>query len=141
MSVACGHCLTCDPETGCPPPPVCRPPDRPERAKLVVSPARGIGQRLRFKWRGGRILLADLGDPARGLPPCEACHGLSLEGPVETPLLLGQSTPYLEQQLQLFASRQRDNDLFVRMRTIAAELTPAEMRGLAVYYGGNPAPR
>lgn len=85
--------------------------------------------------------MATIGDPARGLPPCEACHGLSLGGPVETPLLLGQSTPYLEQQLQLFASRQRNNDLFVRMRTIAAQLTPAEMRGLAVYYGGNPAPR
>ncbi|HEX6130588.1 MAG TPA: hypothetical protein VF044_02600, partial [Actinomycetota bacterium] len=63
--VACGHCLPCDPVTGCPAPPVCRTPDRPERAKLVVSPARDIGQRLRFKWRGGRIVLPDLGDPAR----------------------------------------------------------------------------
>jgi hypothetical protein len=62
--VDCGHCLACDPATGCPPPPVCRAPDRPARARLVVS-TRPSGRRLRFKWRGGRIPLADFGDPTR----------------------------------------------------------------------------
>jgi cytochrome c553 len=85
--------------------------------------------------------LATIGDPARGLAPCNACHGPSRSGPEETPVLLGQSRPYLEEQLQLFASRERDNDLFIRMRTIAAQLTPEEMRGLAIYYGGNPVHR
>lgn len=56
-------------------------------------------------------------------------------------MLLGQSSAYLEQQLQLFASGERSGDLFGRMRTIARQLTPEEMRGLAIYYGGNPVPR
>jgi cytochrome c553 len=84
------------------------------------------------------VELATIGDPARGLAPCDACHGPSRSGPEETPVLLGQARPYLEEQLRLFASKERDNDLFVRMRTIAAQLTPEEMRGLAIYYGGNP---
>ena len=87
------------------------------------------------------VRLATIGDPARGLAPCDACHGPSRSGPEGTPVLLGQSQPYLEEQLRLFASRERDNDLFVRMRTIAAQLTPEEMRGLAIYYGGNPVHR
>lgn len=84
------------------------------------------------------VSLATIGDPARGLAPCDACHGRSRDGPQESPVLLGQSRPYLEEQLRLFASEQRDNDLFARMRTIAAQLTPEELRGLAIYYGGNP---
>lgn len=83
--------------------------------------------------------LAKLGDTARGLASCDSCHGTSRSGPDGTPVLLGQSAPYLEQQLQLFASGERDNDLFARMRVIADKLTPEEMRGLAIYYGGKPA--
>jgi cytochrome c553 len=85
--------------------------------------------------------LATMGDPARGLAACEACHGPSQSGPEGTPVLLGQSVPYLEQQLQLFASGDRGNDLFARMRVIARQLTPEEMHSLAIYYGGNPVPR
>lgn len=83
--------------------------------------------------------LAKLGDTARGFASCDSCHGTSRSGPDGTPVLLGQSAPYLEQQLQLFASGERDNDLFARMRVIADKLTPEEMRGLAIYYGGKPA--
>jgi cytochrome c553 len=84
--------------------------------------------------------LATIGDPRRGLAACDACHGASQSGPEGAPGLLGQSMSYLEQQLQLFASGERDNDLFARMRTIASQLTPDEMNRLAIYYGGNPAP-
>jgi cytochrome c553 len=83
--------------------------------------------------------LAREGDPARGIPSCDSCHGPSRSGPEGTPLLLGQSATYIEEQLKKFAARERHNDVFERMRTIAHQLTPEEMRALAVYYHGMPA--
>ena len=83
--------------------------------------------------------LARLGDPNRSLPACDSCHGANHSGPADTPVLLGQSASYLELQLQLFASDERKNDLYARMREISRKLTPAEMHGLAVYYRGVPA--
>ena len=38
------------------------------------------------------------------------------------------------QQLKLYASGERRNDVYARMRTIAAQLTDEEIRGLAAYY-------
>lgn len=80
--------------------------------------------------------LARRGDIVRRIPSCDSCHGGALVGPEGALVLLGQSAPYIEQQLQLFASGERDNDLYGRMRDIAARLTPEEMRQLAMYYGG-----
>jgi len=34
----------------------------------------------------------------------------------------------------LYASGERRNDVYGRMRVIASKLTPAEINGLAVYY-------
>lgn len=85
--------------------------------------------------------LVTLGDPARGVAACDSCHGASRGGPQDSPALLGQSAAYLEQQLQLFASGERNNDLFSRMRVIANQLTADEMRALAIYYRGHAAPR
>jgi cytochrome c553 len=87
------------------------------------------------------IQLARQGDTARAIPSCDSCHGSSRSGPEGAPILLGQSSPYLETQLKNFASATRRNDIFERMRTIARQLTPDEMHGLAIYYGGMPAPR
>lgn len=84
--------------------------------------------------------LARRGDPARSLPACDSCHGANHSGPPDAPVLLGQSAPYLELQLQLFASGERKNDVYARMREISRKLTAAEMHGLAVYYRGVPAP-
>ncbi len=83
--------------------------------------------------------LARIGDPARAIPSCDSCHGLSRSGPEAAPLLLGQSSPYLEQQLKDFGTGERHNDFFKRMRTIAHQLTPDEERRLAIYYQGMPA--
>jgi cytochrome c553 len=82
--------------------------------------------------------LAREGDPRRAIPPCDSCHGPSRSGPEEAPLLLGQSTSYLETQLKNFGTDERHNDFFQRMRIIAHELTPEEERGLAIYYHGMP---
>ena len=85
------------------------------------------------------LLLVAKGDPVRGNAACNACHGANRNGPEEAPALTGQSTHYIEQQLKNFASAERGNDFFERMRSIARLLTPDEMRRLAIYYGGAPA--
>lgn len=93
---------------------------------------------------GQRYLAADpgieklvrVGDPSRGIPACNACHGAGVGGPIETPTLVGQHAAYLQRQLQLYATRERTNDVYGRMRDISVRLTPAEARGLAEYYQG-----
>lgn len=84
--------------------------------------------------------LARRGDPARAIASCDSCHGPSRSGPEEAPILLGQSAPYLAQQLENFASGTRGNDVFERMRTIGRQLTPDEIHRLAAYYSGVSAP-
>jgi len=76
------------------------------------------------------------GDVGRGLPPCAACHQVRAGGPIETPTLTGQYAQYLEAQLQAFAGGTRHNDIYHRMRSVAAKLTPNEIRLLAIRYSG-----
>jgi cytochrome c553 len=76
----------------------------------------------------------EIGDPSRNLPPCASCHRPGSGGPIETPILSEQHTEYLIQQLQLYASGERRNDVYGRMRIIAAKLAPAEITGLARHY-------
>ena len=78
--------------------------------------------------------LVELGDPSRNIPPCAACHRPGSGGPIETPILAEQREEYLASQLKLYASGERRNDVYGRMRTIAAKLTPTEINGLAGYY-------
>jgi cytochrome c553 len=80
------------------------------------------------------VQLVELGDPARNIPPCAACHRPGSGGPIETPILSEQQREYLVQQLRMYASGERRNDVYARMRTIAVRLTPAEIDGLAGYY-------
>jgi cytochrome c553 len=78
--------------------------------------------------------LAIAGDSRRALSPCAACHAPAAGGPTETPSLTGQSPAYVAAQLQAFADGSRHNDVFQRMRAIAAKLTPREMSLLGAYY-------
>jgi cytochrome c553 len=80
------------------------------------------------------VRLVELGDPSRNIPPCAACHRPGAGGPIETPILAEQGRDYIAQQLQAYASGQRRNDVYARMRTVAARLTPDEITGLASYY-------
>jgi cytochrome c553 len=82
--------------------------------------------------------LVQTGSPARALPPCEACHGGNMSGPAESPVLLGQSVTYFEEQMNAFAAGKRRNDTYRPMNIIARALTPEEIRQLAVYYGEQP---
>ena len=80
------------------------------------------------------VRLVELGDPNRNIPPCAACHRPGSGGPIETPILSEQGRDYLALQLRMYASGERRNDVYGRMRTIAAKLTPTEINGLATYY-------
>jgi cytochrome c553 len=80
------------------------------------------------------VRLVELGDPDRNIPPCAACHRPGSGGPIETPILSEQGRDYLAQQLRMYASGERRNDVYARMRTIAAQLTPGEIDGLSRYY-------
>jgi cytochrome c553 len=48
--------------------------------------------------------------------------------------LKGQQPAYTERQLAAFAEGMRQNDIDERMRAIASQLTPIEMRNLAEFY-------
>ena len=80
------------------------------------------------------VRLVELGDPSRNIPPCAGCHRPGSGGPIETPILAEQGKEYIVAQLKMYASGDRRNDVYGRMRTIAARLTPAEIDGLATYY-------
>src|SRR5215468_5925591 len=80
------------------------------------------------------VRLVELGDPHRNIPPCAACHRAGAGGPIEAPVLAEQRDEYLVQQLKLYASGQRRNDVYGRMRLIASQLTDEEIKGLAAYY-------
>ena len=78
--------------------------------------------------------LVTLGDGARGIPPCQACHGPvgNVRG---APSLSTQNADYISAQLDNFADGSRANDINLPMRTIAAQLTPQERKALGDYYG------
>ena len=78
--------------------------------------------------------LVELGDPNRNLPPCAACHRPGSGGPIETPILSEQREEYIIAQLKMYASSERRNDVYGRMRMIASKLTDSEIQGLAYYY-------
>jgi cytochrome c553 len=80
--------------------------------------------------------LVGRGDPARRIPPCEACHAAGAGGPIEAPVIAGQNAAYLERQLLAFRTGQRRNDVYQRMRDIAARLRPEEIHSVAQTYEG-----
>jgi cytochrome c553 len=80
------------------------------------------------------VQLVELGDPRRNIPPCASCHRAGAGGPIESPVLAEQRDEYLIQQLKLYATGERRNDVYARMRLIASRLTDDEIKGLARYY-------
>ena len=80
--------------------------------------------------------LAREGDSRRRLPACMSCHINGVGGPIETPTITGQNADYLLAQLNAYADGTRKNDVYGRMRSIAAKLTPQEREQLARYFEG-----
>ena len=85
------------------------------------------------------IRLIVFGDGQRGIPPCQSCHG-----PVSyvkgAPPLANQNGAYLQQQLVQFSNGYRTNDINVRMRSIARQLTAEEKTAVSQYYGAGLGP-
>jgi cytochrome c553 len=94
-----------------------------------------LGTRRQADYENVAELVA-VGAPERGIPSCNSCHGSGVGGPIETPTLVGQHAEYLDAQLTAYAAGVRRNDVYQRMRTISARLTPDERRRLAQYYQG-----
>lgn len=80
--------------------------------------------------------LAREGDSRRRIPACMSCHINGVGGPIETPTITGQNHDYLLVQLNAYANGTRTNDVYGRMRSIAARLTPQEREQLARYFQG-----
>ena len=80
--------------------------------------------------------LAREGDSRRRIPACMSCHINGVGGPIETPTITGQNADYLLAQLNAYANGTRKNDVYGRMRSIAAKLTPQEREQLARYFEG-----
>jgi cytochrome c553 len=78
--------------------------------------------------------LVTLGDGTRGIPPCQGCHGPvgNVRG---APSLATQNADYILAQLDSFADGSRANDINLPMRTIAVQLTEADRKAIAEYYG------
>jgi cytochrome c553 len=80
--------------------------------------------------------LAREGDSRRRIPACLSCHLNGVGGPIETPVIIGQSQEYMLEQLNNYASGRRRNDVYGRMRDIARRLTPQERAELSRYLQG-----
>jgi cytochrome c553 len=87
--------------------------------------------------KGGELLYRG-GDPTRGIPACEACHGPNGAGnePAKFPALRGQQSIYVVSQLHNYASGQRGTGPNQIMQTIAGRLSEDEMKAVASYVQG-----
>lgn len=99
-------------------------------------------------WKAGEALYKS-GDPSRNIPACTACHGPSGQGNAGAgyPALRAQHSVYTVKQLQDYLTKNRYRDATdaskvnttrnsVMMTTIAARLTPEDIRNLASYVQG-----
>ena len=99
-------------------------------------------------WKAGEALYSS-GDAARNIPACTACHGPAAQGNPGSgyPALRAQHSAYTVKQLQDYLTQNRYRDgndptkvnstpNSVMMTTIAARLTPEDIRNLAAYLQG-----
>ena len=84
--------------------------------------------------------LAEAGDPAKRIPACNACHGVSGTGESPTiPYLAGQYAHYTAVQLQMWRKGFRSNSPEA-MGLIAGKLDDHEIQAIAAYYQQVPPP-
>ena len=75
------------------------------------------------------------GDPKRMLKPCASCHGRNGQGGKhDSATLAGLSRGYFIVTMEEFQEEERANDIYSRMRQVAASLTEEEIEALADYY-------
>jgi cytochrome c553 len=84
---------------------------------------------------GQKIYRAGIAD--KGVPACAGCHGPTGAGvPTEFPQLAGQFVDYTVAQMKLWRSGERANDENAVMRTVAANMSDAEIAAVAEYIAG-----
>ena len=78
------------------------------------------------------------GNKESGVPACMACHGPNGSGmpAAKWPALSGQYSAYVEAQLNMFASGERNNDPSGMMRDIASRMTAEEIKAVSAYVSG-----
>lgn len=78
------------------------------------------------------------GDFKKKITACIACHGPKGTGNAQAgfPALSGQHAPYTIQQLQLFKTHKRSNDLNAIMQDISARMSKKDMAAVAYYIQG-----
>jgi cytochrome c553 len=99
-------------------------------------------------WKAGEALYLS-GDAARNIPACTACHGPAAQGNAGSgyPALRAQHSKYTVKQLQDYLTQNRYRDATdpakvnttansAMMSTIAARLSPEDIRNLASYLQG-----
>jgi cytochrome c553 len=90
--------------------------------------------------RGGEQLVR-VGDAARGIPPCMACHGPQLTGlNPGIPGLIGLHSRYLSGQLEAWRAGTRRAKAPDCMRDIASRLTEAQITQVSAYLAAQAAP-
>lgn len=89
------------------------------------------------------------GSPARGIPPCQGCHGVAAQGHPRAadgaprfayyPALAGQNAEYVVARLGRYREGRLDDTTNARvMRGVAQTLDDASIRALADYLAGVP---
>jgi len=88
----------------------------------------------------GRVLV-QLGDPAKGVPACIACHGRNLAGVLPAiPGLLGLPRDYLNLQLGAWKNGTRRATAPDCMAAIAAKLTPDDVSAVSAWLSSQSVP-
>lgn len=89
--------------------------------------------------RGAKLAL--LGDPARQIPACVACHGAALTGMEPgIPALVGLRSNYLAAQLSRWRSKERRAAAPDCMQRVASRLTDADIAGVSAWLASRAAP-
>ncbi|MDF3981746.1 c-type cytochrome [Luteibacter sp. PPL201] len=85
--------------------------------------------------------LATKGDPARGIPPCMACHGPQLTGvQPDIPGLVGLPYDYLSAQLGAWRTDTRGTIAPDCMATIVSRLTDSDISAVSAWLASRPVP-
>lgn len=81
------------------------------------------------------------GDPARGVPSCQSCHGERLTGVQPMmPGLAGLTYDYIRTQLTLWRSNGRTDEGMFCMGVVANRMRPGDIQAVSAWLAGQPAP-
>ena len=105
------------------------PPPQPQ-VPMVTQATLDLGRRL-----------VSMGDPARGVPACMACHGANLMGvEPDVPGLVGLTNDYISAQLGAFKQEIRRTKAPNCMHEVTSRLDGSEIGAVAAWLSSQPVP-